>query len=147
MQYREYLLNVLKGDCPFCDIKKEFILEKWKHFTVILSRAPYTKDHLLIVPHRHIIRMKEIKPEERWTLIPLIEKWTKKLEKLYQEVNLLLRDWVANWTSGKSINHLHFHLVPDCEISAKNSLPTRLAYSDYQLEKQTTDLKLRLKRK
>ena len=92
MKYDDYLLKVLKDECPFCDIKKEYIIEKGKHFTVLLARAPYTRDHLIIVPNRHLIRLREIKPEEWETLVPLIEKWTKKLEKIHQEVNLLLRD-------------------------------------------------------
>jgi hypothetical protein len=28
MKYDDYLLKVLKDECPFCDIKKEYILEK-----------------------------------------------------------------------------------------------------------------------
>lgn len=147
MQYSDYLLNVLKWSCPFCNIKKEYILEKWKHFTVILARAPYAPDHLLIVPNRHIIRLKEIESEERETLVPLIEKWTKKLEKIHKEVNLLLRDWVANWVSGKSIDHMHFHLVPDCEIYAKTSWWSRKALSDYRLAKKTEEIKSKLKSK
>lgn len=147
MQYNDYLLNVLKDVCPFCDIKKEYILEKWRYFTVILARAPYIKDHLLIVPNRHIVRLKEIKSEERKTLVPLIDKWIKKLEKIHKEVNLLLRDWVANWIAGKSIDHLHFHLVPDCEIFARTSWWSRLVYSEYQLVKQTENLKIRLREK
>ena len=57
MKYGDYLLNVLKDKCPFCGIDKMRIVQKLKHFTVILSRAPYVKDHLLIVPNRHLVRM------------------------------------------------------------------------------------------
>jgi len=28
MKYDDYLLKVLKDECPFCDIKEEYILEK-----------------------------------------------------------------------------------------------------------------------
>jgi hypothetical protein len=28
MKYDDYLLKVLKDECPFCDIKKEYIIEK-----------------------------------------------------------------------------------------------------------------------
>jgi diadenosine tetraphosphate (Ap4A) HIT family hydrolase len=145
MKYDDYLLKVLKDECPFCDIKKEYILEKWKHFTVILARAPYTKDHLLIVPNRHLVRLREIKPEEWWTLIPLIEKRTKKLEKIHSEVNLLLRDWVANWVLGKSVDHLHFHLIPDIPIYSATWWWNRRVYSDFQTVKKTAELKEKLK--
>lgn len=147
MKYCDYLLKVLKWDCPFCDIKKEYVVEKWKHFTVLLSRAPYVKDHLLIVPNRHIIRLWEITQEERWTFIPLMEKWTKKLEKVHQEVNLLLRDWVANGVLWKSIDHLHFHLIPECPVYSANSKSDRKIYSDHQLERVTSELKNKYRRK
>lgn len=145
MQYQDYLLKVLRDECPFCDIDKKRIVEKWKHFTVVLARAPYVNDHLLIVPNRHLIRLWEITNEEWWTLVPLIEKWTKKLEKVHNEVNLLLRDWVANWVLWKSIDHLHFHLIPECQVYASNSWWNRKIFSDYLLEKKTLELKNKYK--
>lgn len=145
MKYCDYLLKILKDECPFCNIRKEYIIEKWKHFTVLLSRAPYVKDHLLIVPNRHIIRLWEITQEEWWTFIPLMEKWTKKLEKVHKEVNLLLRDWVANGVLWKSIDHLHFHLIPECPIYSSNSRPDRKIFSDCQLWKATSELKKKYK--
>lgn len=137
MRYHDYLLKVLKDECPFCGIKKEYIIEKWKHFTVLLARAPYTHDHIMIVPNRHLVRMSEINFDERWTLVPLIEKWMWKMVVLHGEVNLLLRDWVANWKVWKSIDHLHFHLVPDVPIYSESSWLGRKIYSDYQMLKET----------
>ena len=145
MKYSDYLINVLKSDCPFCDIKKDYILEKWKHFSVILSRAPYIVDHLLIVPNRHIIRLWEINSEEWNTLIPLIRKWIKKLEKIHKEVNLLLRDGVADWIIWKSIDHLHFHLVPDCPIYSSNSWLGRKIFSDHQYLKRISEFRVKVK--
>ena len=145
MRYDDYLLKVLKDECPFCGIKKEYIIEKWKHFTVLLARAPYTKDHVLIVPHRHIVHISEITSEEWWTLVPIIKKWIKKLEKIHKEVNLLLRDWVVNGIIWKSIDHLHFHLVPDCLVYAPTWWLSRKIYSDYQLAKNTIELKNKVK--
>ena len=145
MRYDDYLLKVLKDECPFCDIKKEYIVEKWKHFTVLLSRAPYTLDHIMIVPNRHLIRMWEITQEERSTLVPLIEKWMRKMVAIHGEVNLLLRDWVARWKVGKSIDHLHFHIVPDIPIYSANSWLSRKVYTDYQLLKETKLFKSKVK--
>lgn len=137
MKYYDYLLKVLKDECPFCNINKEFIVEKWKHFTVLLSRAPYTRDHIMIVPNRHLVRMWEITQDEWWTLVPLIEKWMKKMEKIHSEVNLLLRDGFVHWKLGKSVDHLHFHLVPDIPIYSATWWLNRKVYSDSQLMKET----------
>lgn len=145
MKYKDYLLKVLKGECPFCDLNNDYIVEKWKHFTVILSRAPYIKDHLLIVPNRHLVRLWEIKPEEWETFVPLMEKWMKKLEKVHDEVNLLLRDWVANWIIWKSIDHLHFHLVPNCILYSPSWWWNRKIFTDYQYVKETKSFKNKMK--
>lgn len=147
MKYHEYLLNVLKWECPFCKIKKEYLLAKTKYFSIILARAPYADNHILIVPNRHIIRLNEITNDERKNLVPLIENWTKKLEKIHKEITLLLRDWIANGIAGKSIDHLHFHLVPDCAIYAKSCEKDRKLYSDSTLAKKTQSLKNKIKLK
>ena len=148
MKYWDFLLNVLKSDCPFCSINKNFIVDKSEDFSVILSRAPYTKDHLLIVPKRHIIRLWEITPDEWLTLVPLIEKWIKKLEKIHDEVNLLLRDWVADWIIWKSIDHLHFHLVPDVPLYYSWAWwRERAVFSDFQYIKKTVEFRENYRRK
>jgi diadenosine tetraphosphate (Ap4A) HIT family hydrolase len=74
----------------------------------------------------------------------MIEKWTKNLEKIHKEVNILLRDGVANGVIWKSIDHLHFHLAPDCLIYSWSSWWNRKIYSDYALAKEVKNLKKRL---
>ena len=132
MKYDDYLLKMLKDECPFCNIKNEYIVEKNKYFSVLLSRAPYVKDHIMIVPNRHIIRMWEITRDERWILVTLIEKWMWKLEVFHSEVNLLLRDGVAKWVLWKSVDHLHFHLVPDIPIYASTWWRNRDVLTDFK---------------
>lgn len=145
MRYDDYLLKILRDECPFCGIKKEYIIERWKHFTVILARAPYIRDHIMIVPNRHLIRMWEITSEEWETLVPLIEKWMRKVESIHGEANLLLRDWVAKWKLWKSIDHLHFHMVPDVPIYSTNSWWNREIYTDHQLVKETAAFKAKFR--
>ena len=145
MRYDDYLLKVLKNECPFCDINKDYVIEKWKYFTVILARAPYIHDHIMIVPNRHLIRLSEITPKERWDLVLMIEKWMRKMETIHSEVNLLLRDGKAHWVVWKSIDHLHFHIVPDIPVYSATSWWNREIYTDYQLEKETKLFKDRVK--
>lgn len=145
MRYDDYLLKILRDECPFCGIRKEYIVERWRHFTVILARAPYIHDHIMIVPNRHLIRMWEITSEEWETLVPLIEKWMRKIESIHGEANLLLRDWVAKWKLWKSIDHLHFHIVPDIPIYSATSWWNREIYTDYQLAKETLAFKTKFR--
>jgi diadenosine tetraphosphate (Ap4A) HIT family hydrolase len=121
MEYGEALKTIKrKRICPFCQTKENEIIEESTYMYVIPARAPYIKDHLLIIPKRHVNLLKELSQRELTDLYTLVDTRTKKLHQYHKSVNLLLRDGlVSDRKCGKSINHLHFHLVPDCDIGEK----------------------------
>jgi diadenosine tetraphosphate (Ap4A) HIT family hydrolase len=122
MQYQKYLASVLDDSyCPFCVLSKLETIEEGKYFLVIPARAPYSKDHLLIIPKRHITLLQECKQVEIQELWKLIAYWTKQLETHHEGTSILLRNGQANGKSGKSVNHLHVHLIPDCQVGIKDS--------------------------
>jgi len=116
MKYIEALRKFWRDYNPFIHIKPEEIVDESKNFIIIASRAPYVKDHLLIIPKRQVYLLKELSGTEKNEMWKLLEKWATKLHTKHKDVNLLLRDWLVEWNIGKSINHLHFHLIPDCSI-------------------------------
>lgn len=81
-----------KHFCPFCNEKKEDILENRKYFYVIPARAQYCKDHILIVPKRHVCLLKSLEHKELLQMFELVDKWDKKLRKYHKNISLLLRD-------------------------------------------------------
>jgi len=87
-----------------------------EHMYIIPARAPYVEDHLLIIPKRHVVFLQELTHPELISMHELVDIRTNKLHTKHEAVNLLLRDWLANKKSEKSVNHLHFHLIPDCPI-------------------------------
>lgn len=119
MKYQEALKMLWKDFDPFTHIKKDEVVDETELFFVIPARAPYVPDHLLIIPKRKVYVLKHMTQEERLEMYELIEKWTLKLHKKHKDINLLLRDWLIWQTSWKSVNHLHFHLIPDCEITTE----------------------------
>lgn len=108
--------NLQHNLCPFCWMTKEFIVEQSKYFYVIWARAPYTEDHLLIIPNRHVVLFNSLSREEVQDLMSLVARWDSFLHKKYSDVALLLRDGFTWWKWGKSVDHMHFHLIPDMEI-------------------------------
>ena len=102
-----------KHFCPFCNENKEDILENRKYFYVIPARSPYTPDHILIVPKRHVCLLKALEHKELMQMFELVAKWDKKLRKYHKNISLLLRDGLSKEKIWKSVNHLHFHLIPD----------------------------------
>ena len=114
MEYSEYRSQLTS--CPFCNDTQ--ILWEDNNFYVTLARAPYIKDHILIIPKKHVIFLNELTQEEQHQLWDIVNKRNNILLKHYNGTSILLRDSHENGTSGKSIGHLHAHIVPDCWIGA-----------------------------
>ena len=114
MEYSEYRSQLTS--CPFCN---EIIpISETKNFYITLARAPYTKDHILVVPKKHVIFLNELTKEEQQELRETVNVRNNIMLKHYHGTSILLRDAHENGTSGKSIGHLHAHIVPDCWIGA-----------------------------
>lgn len=113
MQYSEIVAyNIKHHLCPFCEMPEDFILENSTFFFVTLARAPYIDDHLLIIPKRHVVLFSELSRDEVQNLMQLVSKWSQHLHTLHTDVNFLLRDGFMGGSIGKSVNHMHFHLIP-----------------------------------
>jgi len=66
-----------------------------EHMYIIPARAPYVEDHILIIPKRHVIFLKELTHPELISLHELVDIRTNKLHTKHEAVNLLLRDGLA----------------------------------------------------
>lgn len=114
--------NEKKHHCPFCQEKKEHMLQEGKYFFVIPARAPYNKDHILIIPKRHVNMLTTLTHTELLEMHKLVDIRAKKLHKKYKGVNLLLRDGLTkDQIINKSVNHLHFHLLSNVGIHIETS--------------------------
>ena len=134
--------NLQDQNCPFCSPKTEIIIDKNEHFQVLLARAPYTPDHLLIVPIRHLIYMHELSSDEQTSAMLLINKRMDILHQTYPDINLLLRDGKVNGNIWKSVDHLHFHLIPSITIWGQISkMRHRCYFSDTQYAKLIKDFR------
>ena len=126
-KYKKYLMTLGKNYCPFCDIQKQIILGKSKHWTWVANIAPYWRYNILIVPKKHRLDFDELEMEE---LIDL-QKFYKKIIKHLLSLNLkhtngkvmkyfmfMIRtrkyEQIGKNGYNKS-NHLHVNLCPDGE--------------------------------
>lgn len=97
MEYNKYLASILDNTyCPFCSLSKNDIVEERKYFYVILARAPYCEDHLLIIPKRHIILLKEMRWREKREVQKILQERTERLETQHEGVSVLLRNGYRN---------------------------------------------------
>ena len=61
MLYTKYLKTM--RICPFCNLTKEEKLKQNKNAILTIAKAPYTKDHLLVVPKKHVIKFNSLTQE------------------------------------------------------------------------------------
>jgi len=119
--------------CPFCQEKHPHMVYENEHMFIIPARAPYVEDHLLIIPKRHVTLLQELTHPELQDLHSLVDIWTNKLHTNHEAVNLLLRDGLADGISQKSVNHLHFHLIPDCPVGSEGNDGPNSEFLDEQI--------------
>ncbi|MFA4942296.1 MAG: HIT domain-containing protein [Patescibacteria group bacterium] len=108
MEYIKYLQNLT--ECPFCsDIQSRILLENDRAF-LTYSKAPYHKNHLMIIPRRHVENIKDLTWDENIDVLTLVLAGIKSLNKIgHDDCTVLVRDGQA---LGKSIKHLHYNIIP-----------------------------------
>ncbi len=142
MLYQEYLKK--KHFCPFCNLLKKEILKQNKYAILTFAKAPYTSDHLLVVPKKHKISIGSLKPREKRAVDDLIHYGIKMLHKKYKNVTVLYREGILKQV-GKSVSHLHYHLIPNLLIGAYNiDFTKRKIYSEEEYVKKIGEIKKEL---
>ena len=117
MDYITFLKkNSTEGStCPFCHELKKDIIEENNTAFLTYALAPYHKHHMLIVPKRHVSPILDLTPEEVTDLYSLEKIGITLIHKLgYDNLSILLREGKA---SGKTVDHLHYHIVPETVIT------------------------------
>jgi|TARA_B100001971_G_C18233394_1_gene565414 diadenosine tetraphosphate (Ap4A) HIT family hydrolase len=142
MLYEKYLKK--KHPCPFCNLTKEEILKQNKCAILTLAKAPYTKDHLLVVPKKHYLKFNAMTKAEKDCVDKLVSYALKKLHKKHKNITVLYREGDLKQV-GKSIPHLHYHIIPNMVIGAYDiNWKKRKIYSEEKYIKEIKKLKKRL---
>lgn len=141
MFYRSYLKKMT--GCPFCKAKDRIFISKTTAY-LTYSKAPYHKDHLLIIPKRHIESFFDLTKKEDEDIRQLIKIGAKILKKLkYNNFTVLVRE---GDDSNKSIKHLHYHLIPNNRIGDLDHLGrSRKILSEEAVKKLSLKIKKLIK--
>jgi len=143
MRYVDWLKKKNKNVCPFCNLKKSEILKANKSADIILSRARYHKDHLLIIPKKHVEKISELTKKEKEDFINLFSKGMAALHKKYENIGVIYREGNLK-KIGKSIEHMHFHLIPNTCVGPKKSTNGRMFFKEKVYIKKTQEMKKEL---
>jgi diadenosine tetraphosphate (Ap4A) HIT family hydrolase len=114
MKYSELLKNI--DTCPFCNLSNHEILIEKENAFLTYAIAPYHPDHLLVCPKRHIEHILDLTQEESRDIDALQKEGLRVLNNMkYTNVSFLVRE---GDNIGKSVKHLHYHLIPDIALGA-----------------------------
>lgn len=97
--------------CPFCALSPNRILEENEHGYLILDAYPISAGHSLIIPKRHIASWFDTQPEEKLSLLTLLDRAKERvaIECTPDGYNIGINDGQA---AGQTVMHLHMHLIP-----------------------------------
>ncbi|MEA2020355.1 MAG: HIT family protein [Patescibacteria group bacterium] len=97
--------------CPFCNLKSKYIIAKEQGWALTVNLFPYIEGHLLIIPQNHIESHLQMKSGDWESISKLLVLADSLLEQALgiNGYNLVLREGEHG---GKSLGHLHFHLIP-----------------------------------
>jgi len=134
MLYSNFIKKIRK--CPFCNCQQEIIYQNKTAF-LTFALAPYHPYHLLVIPKRHIVSFLHLKTKERKDIDKLIRQGISKLHQLkIKNISVLVRDGSLTG-SGKSILHLHYHIIPNTHIGNLNHRGQPRKILSYQQIKKT----------
>ncbi|MFV0499515.1 MAG: HIT family protein [Bacilli bacterium] len=100
-------------DCLFCSIvKKEIpsnIIYEDDYTIAFLDIFPAADGHVLVIPKKHFVELKEMPREEHVNLIETIKKIYHVIEKVTNCDGIHL---IENYGIAQEIKHVHFHIIP-----------------------------------
>lgn len=99
--------------CVFCDLKEKYIIKEQDGVVLTTALFSYIDGHLLIIPKRHIESVNELNEKEERAILELSRFGTKLLkEKMGVENCWILVREGDGIKAGKTVLHLHFHVLP-----------------------------------
>ncbi|MGE4168474.1 MAG: HIT domain-containing protein [Candidatus Babeliales bacterium] len=137
-----------EGECPFClkilshEDEKNFILARFKYFTIMLNLYPYNAGHILIVSNDHKNCLKNISAQARHELMELTNESINILTDVLKAEGINVGLNIGKASGAGIPAHLHQHVLPRW-VGDTNFLPL-LAHTK-QISVDLEELFLKLK--
>ncbi len=113
-----YLMGEPERGCLFCalvsspDDRANLILERGRHWFVVINRYPYTTGHTMVVCNRHVERMSDFDAAEGAELVHLLAKCERALAAAYQPDGVNVGANLGRSAGAGIVGHFHMHVVP-----------------------------------
>jgi ATP adenylyltransferase len=113
-----YLMGEPEPGCLFCTLvasqedRAHFILERGRHWFVVINRYPYTTGHTMVVCNRHVERMSDFDAAEGAELVHLLARCERALAAAYRPDGVNVGANLGRSAGAGIVGHFHMHLVP-----------------------------------
>lgn len=102
--------------CIFCaaasDADEPLVVHRGARAFVILNKYPYNNGHLMIVPHEHVSRLADLRPEDLVEVVSLAQAAERVLARLYAPHGFNLGMNLGKPAGAGIEEHLHLHVIP-----------------------------------
>ena len=114
MLYTEFLKTM--PACPFCGRAEREIVKENDGAVLKYALAPYAPYHLLVCPKRHVTDYLALSEDEQSAIDALTKDGARALVSIgITDYSILVRNGDKT-AVGKSVDHLHFHIVPKVRL-------------------------------
>ena len=104
--------DVCKKGCLFCEIDKERVIKSNELCYAIRDEFPVTKQHTLIIPHRHVPDYLELYQPEINATNQMIQEIKNDILEKDKDVTGFNIGMNCGEDAGQTIPHCHIHLIP-----------------------------------
>ena len=107
-------LHSIPHDCVFCHIDslRTRIIEEFDYVRVIHANPRLMPGHLLVIPRRHVERMKDLEDAELLELLHVVNSYCDKILKFAKGYMVKNNFMPFLEESRLKVNHLHIHILP-----------------------------------
>ena len=113
----------MQNNCLFCEIysDKSIIIYENSLFWSLFDKNPVTKGHALLIPKKHVVSFFDLDSKDFENLFEGMNEVKKIIDKKYSPdaYNIGIND---GETAGRTIHHLHIHLIPRYKGDVKNPM-------------------------
>ncbi|HLC58618.1 MAG TPA: HIT family protein [Candidatus Nanoarchaeia archaeon] len=133
-------------NCQLCEIpeKESYrLIKENNHAMACIILEPITESHLLILPKRHVVNLKELQDQEAKEFLTLVYEMS---EILQQKFNTKGAITSMNHGSSASQSHIHFHTIAT-DLSMRDAFaeklngPSRKRLAEEELTKLANNIK------
>jgi ATP adenylyltransferase len=92
--------------------REQFVLERGRHWFVVINRYPYTTGHLMVVSRRHVEKVSEFEGGEGAEMVQLLARCEAAIHRAYGPDGINLGANLGRSAGAGIVGHFHMHMVP-----------------------------------